>query len=91
MTIVTNSSGRRRWVELRTAAGYDSDASVERALDITANQIWRWVVRGREPSLPVLRRLAKLFKVSLDILDETIVSWRKELIQEREPGPEDVE
>lgn len=71
-------SGRSRWNSMRNKAGIPSDRALERALGVSTGQIWNWIVRGRDPSLYVCRQLKQLFGVSLDVLDETIVSWRTE-------------
>lgn len=76
-------SGSERWIQIRNAAGYQSTASLERALDVAHGQIWSWVTRGREPTLGLFRRLARLLGVSLDVLDETIVSWKREVAEQR--------
>jgi transcriptional regulator with XRE-family HTH domain len=71
-------SAQERWVQMRRTAGFRSDRALERALGIAEKQIWRWVHLGREPNLATLRQLKQLLGVSLDTLDETIVSMRSE-------------
>jgi len=71
-------TAQERWIQMRQAAGYRSDAALERAAGVSPKQIWRWVHMGRDPELHALRELKRLMGVSLDALDATIVAMRKE-------------
>jgi len=81
-TVTQDVSARERWEHMRSAAGFRSDAALERAVGIAPKQIWRWTHKDRDPSLCALRLLKRLLGVSLDALDETIVSLRAEVAAE---------
>jgi len=80
--------GSERWVQIRSAAGFWSDSALERALGVCPKQIWRWVNRNRDPHLSTLLKMKRLLGVSLDVLAETIVSWRGEVAGELPEGEE---
>lgn len=88
MDVVQHLTGRALWVALRERAGYSSDRALERAAGLTAGTIWTWTVsgsRGVNPRVDNLSRVASLLGVSLDAVNETIVSWRAELAVDRQP------
>lgn len=76
---------RRRWIELRTRAGYRSDRAVEIAAGLGVGTLWTWVTPGkghRDPNIRSLRLLKKLLNCSLDELDEIFTAWHEELERE---------
>jgi adenylate cyclase len=79
MTNVTQEvSAHERWHQLLQAAGFASERELERALEVSEKLTWHWVNRANEPNLRTMRKMKQLLGVSLDTLDETIVSMRKE-------------